>query len=454
MTNAPAAWRVNGLAQLLAEHGSLPLRVVRGQATTNWYTPFTYESSLREFASSLVRSPRDDYVFNYVSNTSIATGWPELCDLFAQASCHWKSDFCKAPLAARGALNLLVGGEGSTNAFHTHGPGLNLVLEGRKRWYIKRPYDQVLTRDRAELQQLSLQDVLSGAHERLLLPSHVWQCAQRAGQLMWIPDGLEHGVSNEGAQVVALATQFGQVSSMALHEAAKWGLGGDVHALLDAGTPVDGRNRAGKTALLEAATPWHRGDASNIVRMLLKAGADVAGTDHEGQTALDAAASAGQLESCRALLEAGATVLRVDPLGQTALTQAAFGGHAEVAGLLIDSGAEVNAASHQGQTALHVAAFSGHTEVLHVLIEAGADVNARDVQQGTALHFAAFNNHMEVARMLIEAGADVDARELGGSTALQLASEGKADVRLMALLGHDAPKTKRRGGRKRKQKRK
>ncbi|MFN9738326.1 MAG: ankyrin repeat domain-containing protein [Pseudomonadota bacterium] len=114
-----------------------------------------------------------------------------------------------------------------------------------------------------------------------------------------------------------------------------------LRALLDAGTPADGRNRAGQTPLLlllgaraPAATPSPQRALPDLLRPLVAAGANLAAQDERGVSVLHAAAMHGLLDAAHALLRAGADPTLVDRLGRTAHEVALRLGFADVGGEL------------------------------------------------------------------------------------------------------------------------
>jgi ankyrin repeat protein len=117
---------------------------------------------------------------------------------------------------------------------------------------------------------------------------------------------------------------------------------------------------------------------SAVVMRLIGAGADVNGTDKDGVTALMDAAKGEQIEVIRNLLDAGALVNRQDRKGYTALTWAAIRtDSAEVAKTLIKAGANPHLRTASGEMALSLALALGHGAVASEIANADGDVNDR-----------------------------------------------------------------------------
>lgn len=232
-----------------------------------------------------------------------------------------------------------------------------------------------------------------------------------------------------------------------------------VERLLALGTPVDGRDAQGCTALLRAAGAGQR----NIVEYLLRVGANPTLAAHTGATPLSAAVSMRQGEIVEALLVGGAPVDQPLPGGVTPLMVACALGLNDLIRCLLAHHAKVLAIDDQGHAPLHYAAHflfqcsdrkqaedlldtllragaqadapsdSGHTPLL-LLLGARADVgarcdeavilaalerllaqrvtlDAREARGFTPLHLSALHGLAQVTRRLILAGADRQQRD-------------------------------------------
>ncbi len=86
-----------------------------------------------------------------------------------------------------------------------------------------------------------------------------------------------------------------------------------VRSILDRGAAVDGRDRAGKTALISASKNGHK----EVIEFLLANGADINSRGKYGKSALMPAAAAGHIEVVKLLLDSGADVNARDEYYQT-----------------------------------------------------------------------------------------------------------------------------------------
>jgi ankyrin repeat protein len=225
----------------------------------------------------------------------------------------------------------------------------------------------------------------------------------------------------------------GPADAARLLDAADKGDVAGVRGALDAGAPVEGTDRRGRTALIRAAAAGH----AAAVGLLAQRGARVDARDYSGQSALMAALARGHGEAARRLLEGGANANDELP-PWSALRLAAFTGAEAAVEALLARGADVRAADWTGRDALMYAAGRGHEAVVRRLTAAGARAKAADGRGHTALMFAAGSGHAGVVRALLDAGADARARNRGGEAAAEMAAaNGHADV--AALLGGGRP---------------
>ena len=226
----------------------------------------------------------------------------------------------------------------------------------------------------------------------------------------------------------------------ALLAAAKHRGRDDVHALLQAGAPVDGTEADGTTALHWAS---YRDDL-NTAELLIDSGANVDAANDLGVTPLWVAAENGSAAMVSALLEAGANPNAALLLGETPLMVAARAGAPRVVEQLLASGARTSATAARGQTALMWAVAQRHPDVVDLLLRHGVDVHARsdvwsqvmavpphgrpeynsDVPHGgnTALMFAARVGDLASAKLLVTAGGDVNDTDAWGVSATVLAA--------------------------------
>ena len=226
------------------------------------------------------------------------------------------------------------------------------------------------------------------------------------------------------AALCGVAAEGGNVAS-ALMQSIRTGDAQSVRCLLDAGADANTTEHditalalaaslgsAGSCLLPEegasapvAVTPAIR---MEITRLLLAKGAKVNAADKAGTTALMDAARLGYADTARLLIQHGAKVnaaAKGSLAGITALMFAAMYGHTATVRLLTQHGANVNAATRDGITALMLAAMDGHTDTARLLIAHGAKVNAKDKSGETALGIAKKGKHASIVDMLRAAGA-------------------------------------------------
>lgn len=202
--------------------------------------------------------------------------------------------------------------------------------------------------------------------------------------------------------------------------------------LVKSGIPIDHRDGAGNTLLMQAVM-YGNGD---VVKYLVERGADVNATNQAGATALMRAA--GSHDKIKLLVKAGANVNAQSALGNTPLIVAARAhGSAKSVELLLKAGAAVNATNGFGATALMAAAASGDLDTVKVLVKHGADVNAHSrggepqaIWGGgrSALMWAAHRGNKAMAKYLLDHGAEVNSSEGFGSALSQAAWNDQAEM--------------------------
>lgn len=193
--------------------------------------------------------------------------------------------------------------------------------------------------------------------------------------------------------------------------------GGSMEMLLDGGSSLNKRDRAGRTLLAAAA---HAGNLE-VVTLMISRGASLESTDEDGQTPLGLAAHQGHLWVVEILLQHGAHHDHTDSRGWTPLRAASWGGHTEVVEALLAAGAQPDISGCDGRTALRAAAWGGHEGPAKALLRAGAGIDQADVEGRTPLMAAAYMGHRSVAELLLESGANVNTCDLEGRTALAVA---------------------------------
>ncbi|MFH1117872.1 MAG: ankyrin repeat domain-containing protein [Pseudomonadota bacterium] len=249
---------------------------------------------------------------------------------------------------------------------------------------------------------------------------------------------LEHGADHD-AWIMMWAAIHGEIDLVALVLKK----GADVNTKLENGVPaivmaaigghddvVNLLKRHGAVTTLHIAAMI--GDTEGV-RRFLKAGTNVNGRNRCGRTPLMEAACEGNCETIRVLIDKGADVNARAAHGMTALMSAVWKGNLEAAKMLLNHGASVNSANEYGRTLLMDAACDGSLEVVKLLLDHGADMTARDVFDKTAFMRAVEMGRVNVAKLLLDKGADVNAiAEHGWSAVLTAAN--RRDINMMKLL--------------------
>ncbi|MBW2703923.1 MAG: ankyrin repeat domain-containing protein [Deltaproteobacteria bacterium] len=148
--------------------------------------------------------------------------------------------------------------------------------------------------------------------------------------------------------------------------------------------------------LMKAA---HDGDLAAL-EARLEAGVPLDGRERSGQSALHVALADGHGKAALFLLSKGADAQARDKLGNTPLHLAGELGSWGVCEALLDAGAEVDAVGNDGWTALHCAAAWNAKGVVEGLVARGASLSAKNAKGMTPKEQAEFENHQEVGDLL------------------------------------------------------
>ncbi len=153
-----------------------------------------------------------------------------------------------------------------------------------------------------------------------------------------------------------------------------------VESLLQNKEIVNGKDKTGTTALMQAASS---ADAA-IIRLLLDKGADpnarveVSAPARDVFTPVMAAAMRGDMETLEQLLSAGGDVnLQGGDFGRSALLLAATTGSEEVVRLILGKGARVNVKDNRGDTPWNWASRRGEMKVVELIAKAGGGEQPR-----------------------------------------------------------------------------
>ena len=313
-TTRSTCWTHPGL---LDAHGAFATKViveggrVRGEATEEVLVP------MRDYPLAMRNGSLPDAAYVFM-------------DVQDELPCDDLFHIVPRSYALKGRLILSMGSWGNGRPFHAHGPALFGLIAGVKRWFIRRPnatfawqrYEAARREDLRESEELP-----EGWADQ------VWQCTQQPGELLWVPDMMQHSTLNYAAETVGFA--------MVIDE-------------------------------LHPATPLHKAAQSGsaaAVRTLLKQGADVSATAMGGATALHHAVGLGHCDVAQALLDGGADVDARAQMANdvTPLHAAAAAGHAKAVALLLRRGASIEHRDANGHTALELAKELGHSSVVRVM---------------------------------------------------------------------------------------
>jgi len=336
------SWRLQSMASLLALHGddSIEGGVYRGFTEQD---RVDVSLPLRGFFPALRNGsvPAESYLFLDVSEMALAGSSRPLGDLYGRVSLLRDRGYAYAPAAARGRPVLSAGGWGSGRPFHSHGPALNALVAGAKHWFVQRP-DATPGGGAVDVPRRTGEALAAGWEDGL------WQCTQRAGDLLWVPNLLEHATHNYDDEVVALFHVINDLGETPLHAAARAGDVAAVRSLLrdSGGSHLHARSKRGVTPLIFAS-------------------------------------GAGHVAAMQPLIAAGANLSAAASNGGQALHAAVVGGHARAVELLLRHGAPAEARDGQGETPRDLATRLGHVEIARALL-GGAGV-ARSVEEDALL---------------------------------------------------------------------
>ncbi|KAK0622215.1 putative ankyrin repeat protein [Lasiodiplodia hormozganensis] len=251
-----------------------------------------------------------------------------------------------------------------------------------------------------------------------------------------------------GTEVFELLLEYVAADVETLCAAVVAGLDAVVRLLLEGGVDVDAVNRAGNTALLEAA--YHL--QPKVLRVLLECGADITvrSTTYGGpvlaalhgcfqhRTVDIVSGGRGYREYfsrvplCEdvilALADSGADLNDQGPAiwddqdGRrdfgSALSLAAYMASQVIVDLLLANGADIN---HRGgcfDSPLFAAVQNERVDIAQRLLEGGADCNLMSEDLGTPLHYACRRKHEPLVRLLLRHGANPNVQDLKGVTPL------------------------------------
>jgi len=132
--------------------------------------------------------------------------------------------------------------------------------------------------------------------------------------------------------------------------AARLGDTAIINEFVNAGFPIDIKNRKGYTALMISSYNGR----PEAVNKLLTLGANACAEDNRGNTAVMAAIFKGEFSIAKRLIAADCNENHQNNAGQTPLMYASLFGREELKALLIDQGADENQADNSGNTAASI----------------------------------------------------------------------------------------------------
>ena len=177
VAGAMESWRERGSStcweygNLASKHGGLTVKVIleggrfRGEATEE------VEMEMAEYSRAM-------------RNATLPDGAYVFTDVQDELPCDELFRTVPRAYATKGRLILSMGSWGNGRPFHAHGPALFGLISGVKRWFIRRP--------NATFAWQTYEVARDDLRESDELPdgwaAQVWQCAQRPGELLWVPD--------------------------------------------------------------------------------------------------------------------------------------------------------------------------------------------------------------------------------------------------------------------------
>ena len=224
-----------------------------------------------------------------------------------------------------------------------------------------------------------------------------------------------------------------------LHQAVAKGHKDIVSLLLNEGCPIHVVDSEGASVLVLAAQQGQ----IYMIEMLAEQGLDVNKGDDEGRTPLHAAAAGGQLESVLTLLRLGGreSMIKVADTFGTPLHQAVAGGHKDMVSLLLNEGCPIHVVDSEGASVLHYAAQNGQIHIIELWAKKGLDVNIGDNDGWTPLHRAAANGQHESVRALLRLGGRESMTKVAGKCGTplhQAVAKGHKDI-VSLLLNEGCP---------------
>ena len=205
----------------------------------------------------------------------------------------------------------------------------------------------------------------------------------------------------------------------ALHVASESGNLEAMQILIDAGSFVGSKNKAGMTSLhLSVAHGFEKG----VSMLISRGGADVSVRNTRGQTPLLTAVLSGRVEQVMSLLRRGGSKINTtDKTGRTALHWSIIGGHSKIIQTVLkQKGVDVLCKDKNGYTPLHFAASRGSISSMTMLLRSIESDGVRNLalksktQKGASvLHLACESGNLSLVKTLVSGPAWMQAISVG-----------------------------------------
>lgn len=190
-----------------------------------------------------------------------------------------------------------------------------------------------------------------------------------------------------------------------LHDAVIAGDAARVDVLINAGAPVDEKNKSGETALLLAV----KHDKTAIAKSLMASGASIDARAKNKDTPWLLAGASGRTELIREMVPLGPDLSIRNRYGGNALIPACERGHVETIKVLLTTDIDVDQVNNLGWTCLLEIVILGdggprHVEAARLVLDAGANPNLADKDGLSPLAHARARGQVEVAALIEKAG--------------------------------------------------
>ena len=188
-----------------------------------------------------------------------------------------------------------------------------------------------------------------------------------------------------------------------------------IYRLIEAGAPVNAKNKGKETAILMAV----RDSQLAVTRALLAAGANPNIKDRYNKTPLQIALTKKNIAFSEALINARANVNNIDASGNSPLHIATQQVNIPLLKMLLKAGAKPNYERKYGdRTALQVAISKADVNMMRLLLNAKADVDIRGDYRQTALQQAVNKKHLVMVNLLLKYRPSLNVLDASDNSAL------------------------------------